>query len=93
VLKAIGFSDRFVTGFVLTESLLIAALGGAIGLGAAKLMTMGGDITGGFLPIFFLPTRDVVAGAVLALIVGILAGIIPAVSAMRLRVVDALRRV
>jgi putative ABC transport system permease protein len=93
VLKAIGFSDRFVTGFVLAESILIAAIGGALGLGAAKLMTMGGDITGGFLPIFFLPGKAVAAGAVLALIVGVLSGIIPAVSAMRLRVVDALRRV
>ena len=35
VLKAIGYSDRFVLGLVLAESLLIAALGGAIGLGLA----------------------------------------------------------
>jgi putative ABC transport system permease protein len=53
VLKAIGFSDRFVTGFVLAESILIAAVGGALGLGAAKLMTMGGDITGGFFADLF----------------------------------------
>jgi hypothetical protein len=34
-----------------------------------------------------------VVGVVLAVAVGLLAGVLPAVAAMRLRVVDALRRV
>jgi len=44
-----------------------------------------------FLPFFYLPVRGYFLGIGLALTVGILAGILPATSAMRLRVVDALR--
>ena len=36
VLKAIGYSDRFVLGLVLAESLLIAAVGGGVGLWLAR---------------------------------------------------------
>jgi len=93
VLKAVGFSDRFVLVFVLAESLLVAFVGGAIGLGLAKLLTLGGDPTGGFLQIFHMPVSVVPWGLGAALAVGIASGILPAISAMRLRVVDALRRV
>lgn len=47
VLKAVGYSDRFVLLFVMFESLLIAVIGGALGLGLAKLFTLGGDPTRG----------------------------------------------
>jgi putative ABC transport system permease protein len=93
VLKAVGFSDRFVMFFVLGESLLIAAIGGVLGLGLCKLFTLGGDPTHGFLPFFYLPAPAILLGIALAFAVGILAGILPATTAMRLRVVDALRRV
>lgn len=93
VLKAVGYSDRFVLLFVLFESLLIAVIGGALGLGLAKLFTLGGDPTRGLLPFFFLPGKAVLAGLGVTLAVGAVSGIIPAVGAMRLRVVDALRRV
>ena len=92
-LKAIGFKDGFVLLFVLGESLLIAILGGVVGLGLCKLLTLRGDPTGGFLPFFRLTGSAVVLGIVASLLVGLLAGILPASSAMRLRVVDALRRV
>ena len=68
-------------------------VGGGLGILLAKLFTLGGDPTRGLLPFFYLPTSAVVAGIVLALAVGAVGGIMPAVSAMRLRVVDALRRV
>ena len=93
VLKAVGFNDRFVLFLVLGESLLIAAIGGAVGLALCKLMTLGGDPTHGFLPFFYLPGPMILLGFGVALAVGVLAGILPATSAMRLRVVDALRRV
>src|SRR5579864_8483841 len=90
VLKALGFSDRFVLFFILAESTVIAAVGGAMGLGLAKLLTLGGDPTGGFLPIFHLPASTLPWGLGAALAVGIISAIIPAIRAMRLRVVDAL---
>jgi putative ABC transport system permease protein len=90
VLKAIGYSDRFVLGFVLAESLLIAAVGGAVGLWLAHTVTKA-DITRGLI-LLYLPASALVAGVGFALGTGILAGLIPAVGAMRLSVVDALRR-
>jgi putative ABC transport system permease protein len=93
VLKAVGYSDRFVLLFVLFESLLIAVIGGALGLGLAKLFTLGGDPTRGLLPFFVLPGKAILAGLGITLVVGAASGVIPAVGAMRLRVVDALRRV
>jgi putative ABC transport system permease protein len=93
VLKAVGYSDRFVLVFVLFESLLIAVIGGALGLGLAKLFTLGGDPTRGLLPFFFLPGKAILAGLGVTLAVGAASGVIPAIGAMRLRVVDALRRV
>lgn len=93
VLKAIGFSDRFVLALVIAETIVVAAAGGGIGLVLAKLFTLRGDPTGGLLPFFYLPPDAIVAGFVVALAVGLLAGILPALSAGRLRVVDALRRV
>ncbi len=59
----------------------------------AKLFTLGGDPTNGMLPFFYLGPDSMALGLVLALFVGLVAGLIPAVTAMRLRIVDALRRV
>ena len=92
VLKAVGYSDRFVLFLVLAESLLVAVVGGAIGIGLSKLWSMNGDPTG-MLQSFFLPVSAILLGMAAAFGVGILSGILPATTAMRLRVVDALRRV
>jgi putative ABC transport system permease protein len=93
VLKAIGFSDRFVLMLILEESLVIALFGGGLGMLLAKLFSLGGDPTHGILPYFYLPPMAIVTGMATALSVGVVAGILPAISAMRLRVVDAIRRV
>ncbi len=94
VLKTIGYSDLAVLSLVLVEALLIAGQGGVLGLALAKAFTLAGDPTGGMLGGgFALPWPSVGIGLALTLAVGAAAGILPAVSAMRLRVVDALRRV
>ena len=93
VLKAVGYSDITVLLLVLSESLLIAALGGVVGLALAKAFTLRGDPTGGLLPFFYLQQNAIWTGIALALVIGAVSGLAPAVSAMRLRVVDALRRV
>jgi putative ABC transport system permease protein len=45
-----------------------------------------------YLPIFFIPTRDMFIGVGLTVALGFVAGILPAIQAMRLRLADALRR-
>jgi putative ABC transport system permease protein len=92
VLKTLGFSDAVILGLVLAESCAIALVAGLTGLGLAWLLTQGGDPTNGMLPSFYLPTADLVRGVLFALALGVLSGIMPAVQAMRLRIVDALRR-
>lgn len=91
VLKAIGYSDRFVLGLVLAESVFVAALGGGLGLLAGRAITAR-DLTNGII-LMYLPATAAVAGVFVALGTGALAGLLPALSAMRLGVVDALRRV
>jgi putative ABC transport system permease protein len=94
VMKTLGFTDGRILRLVLGESLLFAVVGGSIGLLLAWLAIRGGgDPTGGFLPIFYIPSRDFFVGAAIILLLGFLAGILPAVQALRLRIVDALRRV
>lgn len=93
VLKAVGYSDKFVLFLVMAESLVVATIGAAFGLTLAKLLTLRGDPTNGLLPLFYLPSGAIVAGVAVALVIGAAAGMPPAWGAMRLRVVDALRRV
>jgi putative ABC transport system permease protein len=92
VLKAIGFSDRFVLLLVLAEGLLLAAVGGGAGLFLVHGLVSGKDLTGGLLLLYLTPAALAI-GYALALATGGLAALLPALGAMRLQVVDALRRV
>jgi putative ABC transport system permease protein len=92
LLKTLGFSDGSILGLVLGESLFISLVGGGLGLGLAWLFVQQGDPTNGLLPAFFLPPRDMVTGGALMVVMGVLAGALPAAQAMRLRITDALRR-
>ena len=94
VFKAIGFSDLAILFFVLAEALAIALFGGLLGiLGAMILVPALGKALAGLLPSIVLAPSMLLLGLVLAVVVGFASGIIPGVSAMRLRVVNALRRV
>jgi putative ABC transport system permease protein len=92
VLKTLGFTDGRVLAIVLMESCAVALIGGGIGLGLAWMIIAQGDPTGGFLPIFHFPPRDLVIGVTLVVLLGVGTGLLPAVQASRLKIVDALRR-
>ena len=92
MLKAIGFSNFLELVLVLLESCCIAILGGFCGLGTAWLIIASGNPIPSLLPVFFLPTGSLVSGGLLAMALGIVAGLLPAWQAMRLRIADALRR-
>ena len=92
VLKTLGFSNGSIVALVLAESLFVAIVGGALGLTLAWLFVLGGDPTHGMLPAFVLPKSNLLIGAVLMIVLGLLAGALPAASAMRLKITDALRR-
>ena len=92
VLKTLGFTDRAVLALVLAESLLITAVGGALGLGLAALLT--GALAAALrsvLPFFAIPPSAYLRGLGYVLALGATAGVLPAWQAMRLRIVTALR--
>lgn len=92
VLKTVGFSDGRTLALILAESGLLAIVGGGLGLLLGTMAVSTGDPTGGFLPFFYVPTKDMVLGVIFVVLLGVVAGILPALQAMRLRIVDALRR-
>ena len=93
VLKAIGFPDRAILGFILGESMAIA-LAGCVGLLLALVaIPVLGRSLAGLLPPLFVTAKTLVYGVIAALAVGFASGILPAYGAMRMRVVNALRRV
>ena len=94
VFKAIGYSDQKILFFVLAESLVIAIIGGSLGLlGAIAMVPALSKALTGMLPAIVLLPRTLLFGLILALIVGLASGLLPGLGAMRLRVVNALRRV
>jgi len=92
VLKAIGFTNAGVLALVLAESLVITAVGGLAGLGLAWLVAANGSPAPSILPVFYLAPHDLLIGAALVGGLGLVAGIVPALQAMRLQIAVALRR-
>ncbi|HYF35488.1 MAG TPA: ABC transporter permease [Prosthecobacter sp.] len=92
VLKAVGFPNGLVLTLVLGESMLIALLGGGLGLGLAKVITSGDNPVPNLLPFFYLPNAALRDGAVVMTALGLAAGVLPALQAMRLRIAESLRR-
>ncbi len=94
VFKAIGYSDRAVLFFVLAEALTIALIGGGLGMLFAVLAIPGlAKALNGLLPSIILAPSILLFGLGVAVLTGILSGLLPGIGAMRLRIVNALRRV
>lgn len=96
VLKAIGFSRARVLGLVLAESGVIAVLGGIVGVGfgCACLQALHG-LSSQFFPLGVQDMLGPWLAYLLALAagIGLISGIVPAVRAAQLSVVDGLRRI
>jgi len=94
VFKAMGYSDRAILFFVLAESLVIALVGGLMGLGLAMLAVPWlTRLLNGLLPNLVLVPSMLVFGLCFAVLIGLASGLLPGLGAMRLRIVNALRRV
>jgi putative ABC transport system permease protein len=91
VLKTIGFSSHSVLAMVLAESVLLVLLGGVIGLGlAALIIPVVAAGSGGMLNLPGVGANSWLMGIVLMVVIGLLVGVLPALRAMRLNIVDAL---
>ncbi|MEW6742755.1 MAG: ABC transporter permease [Planctomycetota bacterium] len=92
ILKALGFGDGTVFALLLVESLLLCALGGILGIVLARGVEPAfRAVFGAFLPGFGVTGETILLALMLSIAVGVLAGIVPALQARRLRAVDALR--
>jgi putative ABC transport system permease protein len=99
VLRAIGFPPGHILGFVVGESLLISVVGGLVGIGLVWLLINHGagpvmaENMNGIFQNFFAPGWVLAVALGAAAVLGILAGVVPAVIASRLKITEALRRV
>lgn len=89
-LKTLGFSDTAVLLLVLCESLLLIGMGGGIGLGLAALLMPGlSEASGGLVQLPGVPAQTLAIGTALIAGIGLVVGVLPALRAMRLNIVDA----
>ena len=94
VLKTVGFADRTLFTLVMLEAGAIAIAGALLGLGGAKLLyRLSNFNAGGFLPGFDVAPRTLALGAAITLLLMIASGLVPAIRAARLPVIQALRQV
>jgi putative ABC transport system permease protein len=87
--RALGAARHHVAVQFLIESLLLASLGGAAGVGLGALATFAVALQRGWEPL--IPPAAIAAGLGAALLIGTLAGLYPAQRAARLSPTDALR--
>ncbi|HVS75582.1 MAG TPA: FtsX-like permease family protein [Steroidobacteraceae bacterium] len=91
ILKTIGFSNRGVLSLVLAESVLLLALGGAIGLAVSAIAVNGIRARlGPQIPMLPVGGEAWLRGLALMIAIGLVVGALPAMRGMRLRIVDAL---
>ena len=90
-LKTLGFSDATVLVLVMVESVLLVVIGGLVGLGLASAIMPGvSAASGGVIALPTVPAQTWLIGLALMIGIGIVVGVLPALRAQRLKIVDAL---
>jgi putative ABC transport system permease protein len=92
VLKSLGFTDGSMFGLLIAQSLFLCVLGGGLGLLLAFVTQKPiADALGAMFPGFVVKPQTFALAAVVSILIGLAAGVIPAWRASRLRCVEALR--
>ena len=95
VMRTLGYRSGMIFLLVAGEGLLMSIVGGIIGVVTARLL-INPDLlqqAGTIVPALAVTNTTLVAGLLLSVLIGALAGLVPAVTASRLKIVEALRRV
>ncbi len=87
--KALGAKNYFILVEFLVESVLLCLLGGLIGLLFVYLITLG--VKSGLDMNLYLSQKNIITGLLVSVIIGIVSGFIPALSAAKLDPVEAIR--
>jgi putative ABC transport system permease protein len=99
VLRAIGFLPKHIVRFILAEGVVIGVIGGLIGVMLGYPVVNGAlgrvieENMGNMFPQFKVQPEMAAFAFALAVVLGLVAAILPARKASRLQVVEALRRV
>ena len=94
IFKAMGFRGRHIAGMVFGESLLITMIGCL--LGVLLTFPVGGlfsGMLGDYFPVFEVKRSTICLDIAFSLFVGCIAGIIPTLRAVNIRIADGLRRI
>jgi len=86
--RVVGSRKRDIVFQFLTESVIVALIGGVFGVAAGFVITMLVDIFGGF-PIMF-ELKNIFVSLLISMVVGIMAGIYPAIQGTKYEPVKAL---
>lgn len=92
VLKTLGFQNMSVLLIVLSESLLLALIAAALGLGLAAYLLPFGAYLIPQITSWNLNPNSILLGLLIALVLALFVGLPPAIRAMRLNIADALQR-
>lgn len=94
VLKTLGFSSGSVLRVVIGEALFLTIFGGLIGFALAWLLVtfVLGPFMKKYFPVFEIGDSTIITAFILMVGLGVITGLWPAVSAMRLKITDALRK-
>ena len=94
VLKTLGFRPRHLVGLIVGESLILALVGGGLGLSLSfPVIGFFPKDVEQYFPGLFITSSTLVMGLSAALAVGLLAALLPAWRAARVGIAEALRRV
>ncbi len=93
VLKTLGFSAFHLVGLILGESLVIALIGGGVGIALTYPIVAGFEqaMPKGFFPFFFIEPITTIIAMSAAILIGILASIFPIQRALKTNIVDGFR--
>ncbi len=95
ILKTLGFSPGQVLSVLIAEAALIGVLGGLVGSVGGRYLWRFVDfnsVTTGFIQVFNVDGTTILLACVIALVVALASTAVPAWSASRLAIADAVRR-
>jgi putative ABC transport system permease protein len=94
VLKTLGFDGRHIAGLIIGESLVIAFLGCALGIGLTyPAASAFGKAMSMYLPVFEVRPETIYLDLMATLVVGLTAAAFPAWQAVKLPIAEGLRKI
>src|SRR5208282_3267265 len=94
VFKALGFGGAHLAGLIFGESMVLAIIGGAAGIAATFPVAKAfAAAMGDYFPVFNVAAATIYMDIAAALLVGLVAAIVPAWRCVRIRIADGLRSI